>query len=300
MRCSSAVVQSLIMHPQFKNIPWVAEEAFKNACAQEDYRYTIVLPVEEAFKVIEAAKCKIIKTQRPTGGWKVKDSARISFWLLKALEYTGHLKTMIKDGSFHFDPFKPFKDGSDLYSFIIRKDLSKAPILNDAELGVKLTNEIYTNQDENGSWNGTVMSTCHNIEKLLLIGNKHDDERIRKGADWIFSTFNTDIIRQSNNKGGMIVAYNMFTSTDRKNEFLSASKEKPEWIPRQLCYNHLPNIQTGEAIKTLNMLGYEEDSRVISACENFVWMKENYGGWCDSNVRNTLIKESGNKRNDQA
>lgn len=62
MRCSSAVTQSLIMHPRYKNIPWVTEEAFKNACGQDDYRYTIVLPSAEAYKVIEAAKGEIIKT----------------------------------------------------------------------------------------------------------------------------------------------------------------------------------------------------------------------------------------------
>jgi hypothetical protein len=111
-------------------------------------------------------------------------------------------------------------------------------------------------------------------------------------AEWLFGTYETDVIRHSNNIGGLVAAHNMFTSPNRYNEFESAEKEKPEWIPRQLCYNHLPNIQTGEAIKTLIMLGFENDSRVISACENFIWMKEKYGGWCDSFIRNTLIAEN--------
>lgn len=299
MRCSSAVVQSLIMHPRYKNIPWVAEEAYKNACGQDDYRYTIVLPVSEAYKVMEAAKSEIIKTQRPSGGWKIKDSARISFWLLKTLDYTGHLEVMLKEGSFRYNPFKPFRDRSDLYSFVIRRDLMKAPIQSDAGLSEKLAEEIFAIQDGDGSWNGTVMSTCHHIEKLLMLGMKSNDEHIRKGADWLFGKYKTDVIRHSNNLGGTVVAHAMFTSSERNNEFVSAEKEKPEWIPRQLCYNHLPNIQTGEAIKTLIKLGFEEDSRVISACENFIWMREKYGGWCDSNVRNTLIEESKLKRNNQ-
>ncbi len=296
MRCSSAVTQALIMHPRYKNIPWVAEEAYKNACGQDDYRYTIVLPAAKAYRIIEAAKDGIIKTQRPSGGWKVKDSARISFWLLKTLDYTGHLEVMLKEGSFRYDPFKLFRNGSDLYSFTVRRDLMKAPNLDDAELCEKLTEEIFVNQDKDGSWNRTVMSTCHHIEKLLLLGIKYDDDRVRKGADWLFGTYKTDVIRHSNNLGGTVVAHAMFTSSERNNEFVSAEKEKPEWIPRQLCYNHLPNIQTGEAIKTLIKLGYEEDSRIISACENFIWMREKYGGWCDTNVRNTLIEENKSKR----
>lgn len=296
MRCSSAVAQSLIMHPRYKNIPWVNEEAYKNAYGQDDYRYTIALPVLEAHKVIEDAKDEIIKTQRSSGGWKVKDSARISFWLLKALDYTGHLEVMLKEGNFRYDPFKLFRDGIDLYSFVIRRDLMKAPLDSDGVLGVKLAEEIFANQDETGSWNGTVMSTCYNIEKLLMLGINSDDERVRKSAGWLFGTYRTDVIRHSNNLGGTVTAHSMFTSSERNNEFVSAVKEKPEWIPRQLCYNHLPNIQTAEAIKTLIRLGFGEDSRVISACENFIWMKEKYGGWCDSNVRNTLIEESKSKR----
>lgn len=292
MRCSSAVAEALIMHPRFNKIPWVAEAAYKNACEQDDYRYTIALPAAEASKVIEAKKSEIIKTQRPTGGWKIKDSARISFRLLKTLDHTGHLEGMLKDGSFRYDPFKPFRDGSDLYSYAVRRDLIKAPAESDRELGEALAEEIFAIQDGNGSWNGTVMSTCHHIGQLLTLGISPGDGRIRKGAEWLFGTYKTDVIRQSNNLGGTITAHSMFTSDDRQSEFVSAEKEKPEWIPRQLCYNHLPNIQTGEAIKTLITLGFGEDERVLSACENFIMMKEKYGGWCDSNVRNFLIAES--------
>ncbi len=292
MRCSSAVAEALIMHPRFKNIPWVAEAAYKNACEQDDYRYTIALPVPEAYKVIQAKKDEIIKTQRPSGGWKIKDSTRISYWLLKAMDYTGHLETMLKDGRFRYDPFKPFRDGKDLYSLAVRRDLMKAPARGDKELGETLAGEIFALQREDGSWNGTVMSTCHHIGLLLIAGIKTDDERIRKSAGWLLGTYKTDVIRHSNNFGGSTAAHAMFTSDDRQSEFASAENEKPEWIPRQLCYNHLPVIQTGEAIKTLITLGFGEDGRVLSACENFVLMKEKYGGWCDSNVRNFLIAES--------
>ncbi|MHB1153153.1 MAG: hypothetical protein ACYCWE_19685 [Eubacteriales bacterium] len=296
MRCSSAVVQALIMHPRYKNIPWVAEEAYKNACGQDDYRYTIALPVSEAYKVIEAAKDGIKKTQRPSGGWKVKDSTRISFWLLKALDYTDHLDVMLKEGSFRYDPFKLFRNGSDLYSFVVRRDLIKAPLDSDGELGETLAERIFAEQDRDGSWNGTVMSTCNNLEKLLLLGKGSDCAQVHKSTEWLLGTYKADIIRYSNNLGGSVVAHSMFTSAERNNEFVSALNEKPEWIPRQLCYNHLPNIQTGEAIKTLIKLGFEEDGRVTSACENFIWMREKYGGWCDSNVRNILIEESKSKR----
>lgn len=291
MRCSIAVVQALVMHPRFKDLPWVAGGAFKNACGNDDYRYTLELEPAEAYKVIELKKNDIIKTQRSSGGWKVKDSRRISFWLLKALDYTGHLGKMLEDGSFLYDPFLQFRDTADIYGFVVRRDLLKSCQSSDARLGIKLTEEIFDNQAEDGSWNQTVICTCFNIEQLILLNVNRDDERLCKSVNWILDTFTVDVVRHSNNLGGTVVAHSMFTSYQRYNEFADALELKPEWIPRQLCYNHLPMIQTSEAIKTLIKLGFEEDNRIISACENFVRMKEDYGGWCDSNIRNKLLAE---------
>ncbi len=59
----------------------------------------------------------------------------------------------------------------------------------------------------------------------------------------------------------------------------------------QLCYSHLPIIQNGIAILSLNRLGYAEDERVINACDNLFFLYKKYGGWCNSNIRDAFIAE---------
>ena len=81
----------------------------------------------------------------------------------------------------------------------------------------------------------------------------------------------------------------MFSSQDRAAEFKSALTEKSEWNPVGLCYMHLPMIQTGTALKALIRLGLEDDERVIAACDNLLALKQTYGGWCDTNIRNGLL-----------
>jgi len=50
-------------------------------------------------------------------------------------------------------------------------------------------------------------------------------------------------------------------------------------------------IQTGFALKVLIRLGYENDERVIAACNNLLVLRGIYGGWCDSNIRNGLLAQ---------
>ena len=90
--------------------------------------------------------------------------------------------------------------------------------------------------------------------------------------------------------GGMVMAHNMFSNDSRWLEFEAAKKYMPEWDPKQLCYNHLPNVQTAYAISCLNLLGYHDDNRVVAACHNFVDMHNKYGGFCDSNIRDAIIE----------
>jgi hypothetical protein len=82
----------------------------------------------------------------------------------------------------------------------------------------------------------------------------------------------------------------MFSSANRGAEFESARAEKPEWLPRAVCYGHLPMIQTGAALRELLRLGYGEDARVRAACENLVEIHEGYGGWCNSYITHTLLE----------
>jgi hypothetical protein len=295
MRCSTAVIQALMIHPNYKQYDWIMEEAIKMAKLhfknQWDVSFLLNLTVKKAYEIIDPEIPRLIKTQKSNGLWKTKDSRRISYGILKALKYSGHLTELLEERRFRYDPFLSFQNENDYYGFVVRKNIMGIQISDDMILKEQLTSGIFSKQDINGSWNNTVISTSNHVETLLELGISIDDPRIQNGASWLFSMCSEDVYRQSNNMGGYLVARSMFSSQHREAEFKSALAEKPEWNPVGLCYMHLPIIQTGIALKTLILLGFENDKRVISACDNVLELRQTYGGWCDSNIRNGLLAQ---------
>jgi hypothetical protein len=254
-----------------------------------DCSFITTMSVENARAILDAEIDRLIRTQRPTGMWKIKDAKRISYWVLRALKHSEHLTSLLEEGRFRRDPFLPFRDEDDYYGFAVRRNIMEEPLSRDVKLQEQLVADIFSEQDEAGSWNGAVISTSSHIEKLMELGIGFDDQRIKRSADWLLSTCEEDVRRISNNMGGFVVAHSMFSSDDRGAEFRSALEEKPEWNPVRLCYIHLPMIQTGAALKALIRLGLENDARVIAACDNLLELRHIYGGWCDSNIREGLI-----------
>lgn len=291
MRCSVAATQALAMHPQFwqrdevkKEAMDMAESGFKNL----NCTFLLNMPAANARSILEPEIPRLIKTQRPSGMWKIKDNRRISYDVLKALKHAGLLASLLNEDRFRHDPFRSFHEENDFYGLVVRRNIMEAPLPGDSELQGKLASEIFELQEADGSWNGTAISTSNHIEKLAEMGIGLDNKYVEKGADWLFSICEEDVLRLSKNIGDVVVAHHMFSSEDRRAEFMSAVDEKPEWNPVGLCYLHLPMIQTGSVLKALMKLGLENDERVIAACENLLELKQNYGGWCDTNIRNGL------------
>jgi len=253
------------------------------------YQSNCSMSVEKANAILKPEIPRLIKTQRPSGMWKIKDCRRISYGVLKALKHSEHLSPLLKEDRFRHAPFQSFYDGDDYYDLVVRRNIMEAPLPGDTDLQEQLVSDIFAGQDESGHRNGTVISTSSHIEKLMELGIGLDNERVRKSADWLLSMCAEDVCRLSKNMGGGVVAHNMFSAQDRGAEFKSALAEKPEWKPVGLCYRHLPMIQTGAALKALIKLGLEDDKRVIAACDNLLELRQTYDGWCDTNIRNGLI-----------
>lgn len=296
MRCSTAVMQVLAMHPRYAQHEEIMAEAMALSETllkgkQLDCTFIMNMPVEKAYSILDPEIPRLIKTQRPSGMWKTKDSQRISYGVLKALKHSGHLASLLREDRFRHDPFREFRDASDYYGLVVRRNIMAELLPTDARLREQLVSDILATQDEDGSWNQTVISTSNHIESLVELGLDLDDRPVRKSADWLLSTCAEDVYRKAKKVNGVVAAHNMFSSQDRKAEFQSALAEKPNWNPVSLCYMHLPMIQTGAALKALMRLGFENDRRVIAACDNLLFLKQTYGGWCETNIRIGLLAE---------
>jgi hypothetical protein len=281
------------MHPRYSQRDGIMEEAMKMAESlfrkQLDCTFIINMTVANARAILEPEIDRLLRTQRPTGMWKIKDCRRISYGVLKALKHSRLLRPLLEESRFRHDPFCSFRDEDDYYGFVVRRNIMEISLPSDADLQDQVVSGIFVRQDKDGSWNGMVISTSNQIEKLTELGVAPDDERVQRGADWLLSTCIQDVRRVAKRVNGVAVAHNMFSAQDRGAEFRSALAEKPEWNPVRGCYLHLPMIQTGAALRALIRLGLENDRRVIAACDNLLELRQTYGGWCDSNIRNGLL-----------
>jgi hypothetical protein len=292
MRCNRASTIALITHPKYSQNLELRNEAVMIAEGEvrKHFEFVIVvdLPVSLAMRMMEAHIPKILKTQRTNGVWKIEDAERKSFWLLYALQHAGLLAKLLNEDAFHHNPFDAFQQRSDLFGYVIRQEFSYSPLNTDQNLRRKLISGIYNAQETDGSWGNTIVLTCKKLEELRLLGENSQQEGILNAVEWIFSMFHPDLEGFHTGTVYGIPAHSMFSTPDRQAEFKSALKERPEWDPKQLCYNHLAIIQNGIAIQTLIRLGYPDDERVEKACDNLYFLKEKYGGWCQSNITQGL------------
>ena len=291
MRCGEIAVLGLTSHPRYRR-----RNAWREAGAQMvkhrldkrfDFWVVELLVNEDARSLVQPWVARLIRIQRPTGMWKIRDAKRISCGVLLALRHARLLDELLEQKRLRYDPLTPFARGFDYYDVLVRRevladkgevDLAAAQLITKA-LGV---------QRADGSWDGTVISTCHHVDRVMRLGATARDGRLQKAARWLLQHCIGDVRRQSPAVGGVIVAHNMFSGDDRASEFNSAMQLRPEWDPKSACFRHLPNIQNGLAIRTLVALGHADDERVIRACENLVELGRSFGGYCDTNIRKGL------------
>lgn len=291
MRCGEIAVAGLASHPRYRRrAAWRAagvQMATRRLDKRFDFWVVELLTNEDARPLMRGWVPRLIRIQRPTGLWKVKDAKRVSCGVLLALRHAGFLDGLREAKQLRYDPLKPFAGGLDYYDLLVRRTvLAEQGAVDRA--AAQLIKETLGRQQADGSWDGTVVSTCHHVERVMRLGASAGDRRLRKAASWLLQHCMDDVSRQSPAMGGVIVAHDMFSSADRASEFSSALQLRPEWDPKSACFRHLPNIQNGLAIRTLVALGHADDRCVIRACENLVELAQRFGGYCDTDIRKGL------------
>ena len=295
MRCGRASLVALLAHPKYVRNPVLLRQATDLANAlikKSSYAMISDLPPSLATGIIKPHIPRILRGQRSNGLWKIRDARRISFEILSALNHAGLLPDLVRDKAFRYDPLQQYLDGSDLYGWTVRNHFLRAPLSNDGVLKCRLSAEILATQLDDGSWEGTIVATCKMVEGLMLLGEGRGNKHLEDAARWLLSTYIPDVEGRGPRGAYGIPAHHMFLTPDRGEEFRSALKERPEWDPKQLCYNHLGMIQNGIAIHALIGLGLHDDPRVTAACDNLYSLREKYGGWCQTNIRDLFITEA--------
>lgn len=291
MRCEEISALALISHPRYQNQHALRKYAIRAArnCIR---RWFDFWPVECLLKkdvrtVMRDMLPYLIKLQRSTGMWKTKNDKHYSCGILLALHHAGLLEEQLSQNVLHYDPLIPFKNGMTYYDLVVRRQ-----ILGEngavARTVARRVHKILKQQNSDGSWNKTVISTCYHIDRLIHLDADIKGHELQSAAHWLLKRCIPDVERMSPTIYGVIVGHNMFSIDDRKSEYRSALKLQPQWDPKLACYMHLPIIQNGNAIRILVRLGYANHKKILRACENLVEIRRIFKGYCNGNIRRGL------------
>jgi hypothetical protein len=291
MRCGEIAVVGLIAHPRYARLKKWREAGILMVKRRLEKRFDfwavdLLIPADARLLLLSWVP-RLIRTQRKTGLWKVRDASGISCGVLMALRHAGLLDNLLRDRSLRSDPLAPFRQGVDYHDVLVRRHILSESGEVDRAAG-RLIGECLGMQHADGSWDSTVAGTCHHVDRLMRLGLAASDSHLRKAGRWLLRQCIGDVRRESSSIGGVVVAHSMFSGSDRASESRSALRLRPEWDPKAACFRHLPNIQNGLAIRTLVALGHASDARVLRACENLVELGRCYGGYCDTNIRKAL------------
>jgi hypothetical protein len=288
IRCGHASTVALSTNRNFCELDWVRQSARQLANdmlkRDGDAGGLLDLAPVEARELLLPALPMIVKTQKSSGLWRIKNARGISFCLLRSLAHAGLLDALVPQ--LRHDPYRPFREADDWHGIAVRKQLLKEPLADEPAVTDRLLKEMANRQCDDGSWEHTVIATLHHLAILGETGLSGTSPHER-GIAYLFACFQPQLRRD-----GVVVARDMITSHDAAAEDCSAMKYNPQWIPYGTCFSHLPMIQTGFALRRLNKAGYQDDPRVLRACQNLVELRERFGGWCQSNIREGLLAEA--------
>ncbi len=245
------------------------------------------LPFEIASRILLPETSLILSRQKSNGLWQ--NSPKVTYDILSALKHIQALDDLIS--SFLLENVAEKLAGKyDYYSLLIKSIICRCITKNDVEEINKLIRYIQGTQNENGSWENTVVATIHNLEKLHNLGVSFQNNSVQKAITFIFQNLNLmwPALQSSGREYGLQSQY-VFSTEARDQEFEAAQKYKEEMVPKLICYRHVGIMQNSLSLKLLLQLGFEEDKRVESAIDNLYSMYKSYNSLCYFTIQKKFI-----------
>ena len=299
LRCTVAGLIPVMMSEKYmsrcEDIYQNSKNHFDSIIKNESWYLLRYLPQDIAKKLGEAPLRDMLKKQRKTGLWKVKNAERITYDIYAALKHMGILQEALAGGIIKFDTLTLIENNYDFYSLLIKKNIFGRLSGKDREAIDSTIIEILTAQQSNGSWGDTVTETSVTLENLTELGQSAENGAVRRGCDYLFDQLNKEFPAHHVGKPYGFIAKNMFSGKDRGKEFAAAQNIKPEWISRTVCFHHVGVIQNSLALIVLLKLGFGKNEAVIHAVDNLYDTYSKYNGFCDSDIKKKYAAENGIK-----
>jgi len=288
LRCNQAGLIPLLKSKKFGAAIHPDDTSFEPLLQHESYYLFRVLPVALADRLLRPVLPAILGKQRSNGLWKNKDAERITYDILSALRHIGLWDPEPPARLLTYDPLTGLSGRFGLYALLI-KDMFHAATPEDVRAKELLIHTLLSSQNPSGSWDDTVVGTVARVEDLLSLGVPAEHPNLQKAIGFLFSQYHEEL--EGLHTGGPygLVSHGVFTTDDRHAEFLSAQRNKPEWIPREVCFRTMSILPNSVCVMLLLSLGMEEDTRVEAALDNLHTLYNRFGGFCATNIKKPFL-----------
>ncbi len=245
------------------------------------------LPVEVASRILLPEIPGVLSKQKTNGLWY--NSTRVTYDILSAFSRIGILDSLAANKKLKNVADK-LADKYDYESLLIKSIIYRQTNKNDVNEINKLIEDSRCMQNDNGSWEETVVATVFQIEKLASLGVSFSDPCIQRGVAFLFKNLNLnwDGLQGSGKPYGL-QSHLVFSAENRDREFESAEKYKGEMVPRLICYRHLGIMQNFLCLKLFLQMGLEHDDRVECALDNLFSLYKKYNSLCYFTIQKKFV-----------
>ena len=296
LRCIVAGMIPILMSEKYsglhENILANSRSYFDSILKSESYYILRYLPPDILKEFAQSHIIEVLKKQRKTGLWKIKDAHRITYDIYAALKRMRILTETLNSGLIKYDTLSCIIGNYDYNSLLIKKNIFNTLTEEDSKIISNYINKISARKESNGSWGNTVIETSVYLEKLTELGLISDNKVVSLGCDYLFSNLNPELPAHHVGKPYGFKTDYMFSGKDRGREFEAAKKLKPEWMPRAVCFHHVGVIQNSVALMTMLRLGFEKDDFIMRAIDNLYNIYSQYKGFCDSDIKKKYVSDN--------
>ena len=135
------------------------------------------LPAEISKRILTPAIPNILLKQKNNGLWA--NSTKITYDILSALQHINILNNLITSKKMK-NLSENLAERQDYDSLLIKLKIFGQTSANDITEINRHVEDIQKSQLENGSWEGTIVSTVYSIERLVNLGVPCNDQSIKK------------------------------------------------------------------------------------------------------------------------
>ena len=245
------------------------------------------LPAKVACRILLPEIPQILSKQKNDGLWQ--NSTKVTYDILSALKFVNVLEDLIANKKMK-NVLEKIGDKYDYHSLLMKLLIFNQTNEKDLFEIKKIIQDIKNAQNDDGSWENTVVATVYHIEKLLSLGIMGDDSSIEKGIDFLFKNLNLKWSGlQSSGKAYGLQTSCFFSTENRDLEFEAAKKYYAEFDPKLVCFRHLGVIQNSLCLKLFLKLGFESDERITTALDGLFEIYKKYDSLCYFRVQKKFM-----------